>query len=77
MGRDLEPVEVLDGVLVDLAWHALCSDSHPLVNGVLECCCGDTHQLTDHICCGCGHHHDIAARCLPTGPCGSFLCCID
>ena len=75
----LQPSDVVEGELIDaMVWHRLCGDTHPVIGTEVEsCCCGDTHTVAGYICCGCGHHHDMDADCLPAGPCGSFICCIN
>lgn len=83
MSRDLElprtTVEpaVVEGEIVTLTEHGFCGDQHTVLNGWMLCCCGDEHATDGFICCECGHHHDVNGRCLPVGPCGSFLCCIN
>jgi hypothetical protein len=75
---NLQPSELVDGELIDaMPWHSLCGEPHPVVDSYVECCCGDTHSLDQFVCCGCGHHHDMDRGCLPAGPCGSFVCCIN
>jgi hypothetical protein len=74
----VEPFEIVDGELIDsVLEHRLCGQFHPVWDGEVECCCGDTHSVEGYVCCGCGHHHDMGSACLPAGPCGSFLCCIN
>lgn len=83
MNRDLEPARtaveplVVEGELVWMQHHALCGEQHPIALGHMRCCCGEEHHIDGFICCGCGHHHNPDARCLPTGPCGSYLCCVN
>ena len=73
----LQPSDAIEGELVDMVEHGFCGDQHPAIDGWMECCCGDTHTVDDFVCCQCGHHHDMNGRCLPAGPCGSFICCIN
>jgi hypothetical protein len=61
-----EPVDVVDGELVG--------------PGLVHDLCGEWHSYIDHdliMCCGCGHAHQPDAICLPDGPCGSYLCCVN
>lgn len=74
----LQPSDVVYGELIEAVRdHRLCGQFHPVVDGFVECCCGDTHDLDPYLCCGCGHHHPMDSGCLPSGPCGSFHCCIN
>lgn len=83
MTRDLdlprtavEPA-VVEGEIVTMVDHRLCGEQHPAWNGDMTCCCGDFHTVDGFVCCGCGHHHTPNARCLPAGPCGSYVCCVN
>jgi hypothetical protein len=67
---------VVEGEIVEMREHGLCGDTHTVMSGDMLCCCGEAHAVDGFICCQCGHHHDLGRRCLPAGPCGSYLCCI-
>lgn len=56
--------------MTDCAW---CGRTHPVINSLVDHCCGDQHDV--NICCQCGHHH-TGTDCKVT-PCGDYRCCVN
>lgn len=65
---------VIDAEIVDSLVDCPVDDhQHPVIDGYMECCCGESHD--PEYCCDCGHYHGTRGACLQS-PCGDYRCCI-